>query len=622
MTTDRKRNPLETREVLESSDFAASTEELPPSTQPADASKLARALERQRRHVNEPAEDGEPSARRLSSAGVTVVLSESFDVASPSTRPAARLGVRGDTPSAESDLSTAVADGAPPPLPVFVPARERQRLSSEFPGTETPTLKTNFAPAQESSFVDEQAGRYTYLRRVGTGGISEVLVVRDESLGREVAFKQLDARPTVGGADSRGRPEVSSQTTDELRFVAEARITGRLEHAGIVPVYELGRRRDARLYYTMRVARGRTLKEALTGSSFGDRMKLLPRFLAACQAVAYAHERGIVHRALTPDHVLLGEFGETFVVGWGLARARGERDVQAQALADTLERFRGADGASSLAEAPGGACAYMAPEQARGELEAIDERSDVFALGAMLYQLLTGAPPFAAIDPGEVIRAVQERPVRPPTTLEPKCPAELAAVALRALEKLPERRYADARCLASEVDAFLAERLVGARRCRWGQLLRRWLRRCAVLLAVGLGLIAVASAGWWYRGAVRREQLAREEARRAAEVREKIDRIIADFVSGKASEDWLSLHSHRLMALEEPMVEARLIALLGDENADVRRLAARALGGMKSKVAVDPLIARLEAGVEPSSEAKAEVISALAVIGDPRAPIR
>jgi serine/threonine-protein kinase len=234
--------------------------------------------------------------------------------------------------------------------------------------------------------------RFFVLRPHAKGGLGEVFVALDSELNREVALKQI--------LDSH-----AADPTSRARFLLEAEVTGGLEHPGIVPVYGLGVYRDGRPYYAMRFVRGDSLREAIQhfhadeslSNHSGRRSlalrKLLRRFIDVCNAIEYAHSRGVLHRDIKPANVILGKHGETLVVDWGLAKALGksdptggERTFMPSAASGSFETLAG----SAL-----GTPAYMSPEQAEGDLDRLGPRSDVYSLGATLYCLLTGKPPFA-----------------------------------------------------------------------------------------------------------------------------------------------------------------------------------------------------------------------------------
>ncbi|MEO1229805.1 MAG: serine/threonine-protein kinase, partial [Myxococcota bacterium] len=271
----------------------------------------------------------------------------------------------------------------------------------------------------------EVAVRYRGRVEIGRGGLGQVLSTFDHHLGRDVARKEL---LLAVGADTSEIPP------DQMaRFLREARVTAQLEHPNIVPVYELGRREDGTLYYTMKLVRGRTMRKALeTALDLQERLSLLPHFVDLCQAIAYAHSRGVIHRDIKPDNVMIGEFGETLVLDWGVAKVRGKNDLQSHDLARAIARMKDEESARTLPGSAFGTPAYMSPEQARGQLEYIDERSDVWSLGVVLYQLLSGALPYP---PGPVLhlllRAAQAD-LRPLEDVAPDAPPDLAAVVRRA----------------------------------------------------------------------------------------------------------------------------------------------------------------------------------------------
>jgi len=355
---------------------------------------------------------------------------------------------------------------------------------ASIPGDPPPLAGEPPAAAGEGGAVTaEQPGRYRLgpeeRAELGRGGIGRVLIALDTHLGRQVALKELLDGPASPG------PLLSAEARG--RFLREARVTGQLEHPGIVPVYELGRRADGRLYYTMKLVRGQNLAERLGACrDLADRLRLLAHFKDLCQAVAYAHSRGVVHRDLKPHNVMLGEFGETVVLDWGLARARGQADLRGRELGQPLEL--GDDPCRTRDGATLGTPAYMSPEQADGRVEEIDERSDVWGLGAVLYELLAGRPPHAGATAVEVLGKVLREPVRPVAELCPQAPPELAAICARALRRAPAERYPDAHALAVDVEAFLTGGLVSAYRYRPWDVLRRFAARHRA--AVGTGAVA------------------------------------------------------------------------------------------------------------------------------------
>jgi serine/threonine-protein kinase len=291
--------------------------------------------------------------------------------------------------------------------------------------------------------------RYARLRLHATGGIGRVWLAHDGDLGRDVALKEL-------------RPEQAGDASLGARFLQEARITGQLEHPGVVPVYELARRRDDRQpFYTMRFVKGRTLSEAAQAyhqkraagrADALDFPALLNAFVTVCNTVAYAHSRGVIHRDLKGQNVILGDFGEVVVLDWGLAKRLGQPDGEAEA-ARSGEPGAEDSGQTVQGEALG-TPGYMAPEQAAGRPDLIDRRTDVYGLGAVLYEILTGRPPFSGPDVAAVLRKVQEDEPAPPRQLWPEVPPAVEALCLRALAKHPADRPAAAADLAQEVQGW------------------------------------------------------------------------------------------------------------------------------------------------------------------------
>jgi serine/threonine-protein kinase len=340
-----------------------------------------------------------------------------------------------------------------------------------------------------SAYVPGAGERYTLSRLHATGGIGRVWLARDASLGRDVALKEL-------------RPERAGQPALWARFLREAQVTGQLEHPGIVPVYEVGCRPDDEApFYTMRFVRGRTLADATR--AYHERRarraagplelrELLMAFVGVCQAVAYAHGRGVLHRDLKPQNIVLGDYGEVIVLDWGLAKVLGH--AESDAAADRAPVALQGEGArdETVAGQVLGTPAYMAPEQAEGRLDLLDTRTDVYGLGAVLYEVLTGQPPFAAGDTTAVLRRVVHDAPQPPRTVVPGVPRALEAVCLKALAKRPAERYARAQELAEDVKRFLADEPVDAYRDPLTTRLTRWGRRHRTLAAgAGMAVLAV-----------------------------------------------------------------------------------------------------------------------------------
>lgn len=379
--------------------------------------------------------------------------------------------------------------------------------------------------------VQESPGRYTQIGEFAQGGMGRVLLVHDQFLGRQVAMKEL--LPGAGSSVSRGEGTPTSAYLN--RFLQEARITGQLEHPSIVPVYELGHRSDGTLYYTMKFLRGKTLAQAFRErKTLEERSELLSHFVDACQAIAYAHSRGVVHRDIKPSNILIGEFGETVVIDWGLAKALGREDVNACRLPcpagpPPTPMPEATDTVYGMAI---GTPAYMPPEQALGQIERIDERSDIYSLGVVLYELLAGEVPFSEKDPGTVVRKVVAEPAPPVRDRNPQVPPALAAICERAMQKDPEARYGSAKELADEVSRFLAGGLVRAYEYGLGEHLWRFVTRYKGTLAVaalmlmvlfGVGIFSYVRVVQEKSAAVRAQRLAEDAHKRAVAGRERAE---------------------------------------------------------------------------------------------------
>ena len=377
---------------------------------------------------------------------------------------------------------------------------------------------------ETTDVAQEHPGKYT-LRggsaesaEIGRGGLGRVLVAVDEHLGREVAIKEL-LNDGSGSSSALSPGALSATSAAVSRFLREARVTGQLEHPNIVPVYEVGQRADGTYFYAMRVVRGQTLGDRLKKArTLADRLALLPHYVNLCNAVAYAHSRHVVHRDIKPDNVMIGEFGETVVLDWGLAKVRGKQDMRSKEIRKELKLLHEAGAGQTVDGSAVGTPAYMSPEQADGRLEEIDERSDVWGLGAVLYELLSGRPPFEGITPYEILGKVLKDPVAPVASHEKSAPPELAAVAEKALSRDRAHRYPTAKELADEIEAYLQGQRVGAYSYGSWELVKRFVaKNKALSLGVAAVFLTLAVASVVVFMAWGREQ----EARAAAEKQEK-----------------------------------------------------------------------------------------------------
>jgi WD40 repeat protein len=381
----------------------------------------------------------------------------------------------------------------------------------------------------------ERDGQYTRVGELGRGGQSVVWRAVDEFVGREVALKELVLAP------SEMPPTPPSSSAARGRFLREARLTARLDHPGIVAVHELAQRPDGTLFCAQKLIRGETLKVRLARcESLRQRLELLPHLIDACQATAYAHSRGVLHRDLKPSNIMVGEFGETVVVDWGLAKQRG--DVDSPDPGSAPGTVSPPDSLLTVAGVALGTPSYMSPEHAQGALAEIDERSDVFSLGAILSEVLTGRVPFEGVDTEQVIAKAAERQLPPMRTVCPEAPPELAAIADRAVQRAPGDRYPTAEALARDLSTFLAGGRVGAYQYGAWELVQKFISGHPALttgLAVALAALLVSAVVVAIRLHAARRDLANSFVERAYTAEQEADwaRAAAYFAAARVQHD-------------------------------------------------------------------------------------
>ena len=377
--------------------------------------------------------------------------------------------------------------------------------------------------------------RYKNQGELGRGGMGLILKVRDRDLRRTLAMKVIHCNQA--GKSSAG---VSGSLG---RFLEEAQITSQLDHPGIVPVHEMGIDPDGRVYFTMKLVKGNTLTEVFEMVKWGEDdwnpTRALQVLLRACEALAYAHAKRVIHRNLKPANIMVGRFGETYVMDWGLARLVDEPSGPAQSqelravqtVVDTDRRsLLGHEPDSNQQTMDGdvvGTPIYMAPEQAGGQHQRVGPTADVYSMGAILYQLLTGSVPYvpegANPSPYAVLRWVIEGPPKPISELNKSVPGELVAICERAMAREPRDRYQTTGELAVDLRAYLERRVVKAYASGPAAELRKWVsRNKALSLSVALLLLLAASTGFLMAWQQRQSAAALKSERDAA-------RAVADF---------------------------------------------------------------------------------------------
>jgi eukaryotic-like serine/threonine-protein kinase len=395
-----------------------------------------------------------------------------------------------------------------------------QKLKTQHGGSEMKTLPVSAEDAAEPPATSGLSvhTRYAGLRFHARGGLGVVYAAYDQHLRREVAVKYI-------------RSNYAHLPESRNRFLTEAEVTGRLDHPGVAPVYGFGEDDRGRLFYVMRFIHGETLDDAIARFHAAEQLggprgpaqvefrNLLTRFVSVCNTIAYAHNRGIVHRDLKPENIMLGRYGETLVVDWGLAMPV-ERDQRARQSGEgTLMPSLGDQ--SDSRGSGGGTPAYMSPEQADDEAS-VSPASDVYSLGATLYKILAGQPPFQGLHVGALLRRVRAGDFPRPTTLNPDVSRPLEAICLKAMARKPEDRYTTPAALAEDVERWLADEEVFAYSEPITRKIARWGRRHrtaaqAAIAGMAAVMLVITGAALWLWTMAEREAAAHLAAERARE---------------------------------------------------------------------------------------------------------
>lgn len=332
--------------------------------------------------------------------------------------------------------------------------------------------------------------KYIYDKELGRGGMGAVFSTVDQDVRRKVAMKVM-------------LPGAAGSPAHIKRFLEEAQITGQLEHPNIVPVHEVGIDEESKIYFTMKLVRGENLEAIIGKIADGDTAYarkfslgvLLQLFMKVCDAIAYAHSKGVLHRDLKPENIMVGDFGEVLVMDWGLAKVMGREDIHAPGSDSAIQ-----DKASALHTMEGqvmGTPSYMSPEQAQGRISELDERSDIFSLGGILYKILTYHAPYKGKNAREALEKARKRLLQPPDLRAPQnlIPAELTAICMKAMAREKADRYASAEDLKNDIQRYLDGRSVSAKRDSLLVMAKKWVIRNKIAAMGIAGAIIALIAG-------------------------------------------------------------------------------------------------------------------------------
>ncbi len=357
-----------------------------------------------------------------------------------------------------------------------------QHYVEQFPELASMECPDELITPVKQSMIDH---RFRISRLQAIGGLGRVSIADDVQFGRKVAIKEI-------------RAKYSEQENYRQRFLREAQIAGRLEHPSIVPVYAMGKQANGQPYYAMRLIQGRSLQAAIVDYHKGnateltvDLRKLLNRLIDVCDAVEYAHSQQVIHRDIKPDNIMLGDYGETLLVDWGLAKVIGQKDLEFHDSDNTLDMSDTQTRAGMILGTP----AYMSPEQAAGDIDNVDPRSDVFSLGATLLHMVHGKPP---------VRELGDRASTPSFNTINKTGRTLQAlvsIGYKATALVPDDRYQSAREFANDIELVLADQTISIHQDPLGIRIWRWARHHramagAIATTVCLVMVSLLVFSW------------------------------------------------------------------------------------------------------------------------------
>lgn len=345
---------------------------------------------------------------------------------------------------------------------------------------------------------------YKVIGVLGYGGMSVVLEGIDEEINRPVAIKVLLLR-----SDS-----LDERCSGTLRFIKEANIASRLEHPGIPSVYDIGVDPEGQPFFTMPLVKGRTLNEVITQAHSESQTpwkdsQLLQTIVTLCRIIDYAHTEGIIHRDLKPANIMVGQFGEIYVMDWGLAKDVNSKLIDPPSTYSSIAKIEDSKESTELTLEGEvlGTPAYLSPEQATGNLDHIDKRSDVYSIGAILYHLLTSSPPYLnegeSSTPKELINSVLKSAPQSILSINPKIPVELSLICNQAMSRSVDARYSSARELGEDLQAFLDNRVVQAYRTGTWAKLSKWMNRNKVVASFALIIVVLLITGSYYISSIK-----------------------------------------------------------------------------------------------------------------------
>ena len=401
-------------------------------------------------------------------------------------------------------------------------------LRSAFLGKPSQEEATSPTSVPDSIDQSTHASRFEVLSRYEEGGLGEVLIAYDRQLRREVAIKQI-------------KPRWQSNEEARQRFVQEAEVTGKLEHPGVVPVYAMGTWDDGRDYYAMRFIEGDTLGEVIDRyhearkrddpDQRRELRNLLNRFVDVCNTIDYAHSKNVLHRDIKPSNIMVGPYGETLVLDWGLAKLLDvavDESMTSELLGDLRDRASGSGSTPTQVGGRVGTPQYMSPEQASGELDEIGIRTDIYLLGATLYQILTGQPPHQEESISRLLANVSSGILTLPREVDSNVPRALEAICCKAMQTDAVDRYGSAALLAADVEGWLADAPIAVHKDSMTVRFTRWVRRhrtAAASVAVAAVLLTVGSvAGSLFWDIQRTKQLKLEGEKQQQELQLRTER--------------------------------------------------------------------------------------------------